>query len=143
MPDARDHSLLTVLFAIAGGISASIHYELKYVAIAVVCMLLGDLFLSPDLDANVGSRAYRLWGPLRFIWWPYKTYIPHRSAVSHYPVIGTAGRLLYLGLLGYLVSMIAGHDLIAVLSAFQPETIAALAGFEAANSLHYLADRYA
>jgi uncharacterized metal-binding protein len=38
--------------------------------------------------------------PLRYLWvalwWPYAKLIPHRSFCSHGPLVGTAGRLLWL-----------------------------------------------
>jgi uncharacterized metal-binding protein len=36
---------------------------------------------------------------LKFIWLPYQKFIPHRHWLSHAPVIGSAVRLLYLGVL--------------------------------------------
>ncbi|WP_370455492.1 DUF2227 family putative metal-binding protein [Synechococcus sp. RSCCF101] len=54
----------------------------------------GGLWLSPDLDTR--SRALRRWGPLGWIWWPYRRLLPHRSPISHAPLLGTAGRLLLL-----------------------------------------------
>ena len=38
----------------------------------------------------------RRWGPLGFIWWPYRQLIPHRSIWSHGPLIGTTLRLAML-----------------------------------------------
>lgn len=64
-------------------------------AIAGISYLLGGLFLSPDLDTY--SRPYQRWGYLRWLWWPYRQWIPHRSVLSHGPIIGTVLRLLYGG----------------------------------------------
>lgn len=65
-------------------------------ATAALAFLLGGLLLSPDLDT--GSNATRRWGLLKLLWWPYRRLLSHRSLLSHSPVIGTTGRLLYLGL---------------------------------------------
>jgi uncharacterized metal-binding protein len=116
VPNARDHSLMTILGSISVGLTASMYIGARLAMIGIAAAILGDLFLSPDLDNGSGSRAYRMWGPLRFLWYPYMRALPHRSAVSHWPVIGTAGRLLYLGALGYLVAEIAGADLVAVMT---------------------------
>jgi len=77
----------------------------------VGCGIVGKI-LSSDLDQKniTASEWYVLkWlGPLAGLWiaywWPYAMLIKHRSPLSHYPVIGTAGRLIYL-LLGptYLI----------------------------------------
>ena len=63
-------------------------------AIAAVSFLAGGLLLSPDLDTR--SRALKRWGPLGWIWRPYRTLIPHRSLFSHGPLIGTGLRLTWL-----------------------------------------------
>ena len=58
---------------------------------AGAAFVVGGLWLSPDLDTR--SNALRRWGPLAFLWWPYRRLIPHRSFWSHGPLIGTATRL--------------------------------------------------
>jgi uncharacterized metal-binding protein len=59
--------------------------------------LLGGLYLSPDLDLK--SLPWKRWGFLRIIWLPYQKFIPHRHWLSHAPVVGSIGRLVYLGVL--------------------------------------------
>ena len=59
-----------------------------------LAFLVGGLWLSPDLDTR--SNPTRRWGPLRLLWWPYRRLLRHRSLLSHSPLLGTAGRLLYL-----------------------------------------------
>lgn len=65
-------------------------------AVVTGCFLAGGLLLSPDLDTR--SNATRRWGPLQLLWWPYRRGLSHRSLISHTPLIGTTGRLLYLSL---------------------------------------------
>ena len=72
------------------------------VATAVGCAL--GIILTPDLDVK-GTRADRIvrqsagfipaviWG---LLWNPYSALIPHRSFISHGPIIGTVIRLLYI-----------------------------------------------
>ena len=55
--------------------------------------LFSGLMLSPDLDLD--SSIYRRWGPLRFLWWPYKKAIPHRSRLSHSFILAPLLRLAY------------------------------------------------
>ena len=64
--------------------------------IAASSHLLGGLYLSPDLDLK--SLPWKRWGVLRCLWLPYQR-IPHRHWLSHAPVVGSIGRLLYLGVL--------------------------------------------
>ena len=61
---------------------------------AGLSFLIGGLWLSPDLDTR--SNPSRRWGPLRVLWWPYRRLLRHRSLLSHSPLLGSAGRLLYL-----------------------------------------------
>jgi uncharacterized metal-binding protein len=64
---------------------------------AALAFLAGGLWLSPDLDTR--SNPTRRWGPLRLLWWPYRRCLRHRSLFSHSPLLGSAGRLLYLAAL--------------------------------------------
>jgi uncharacterized metal-binding protein len=58
--------------------------------------LFGGLMFGPDLD--IRSRQFLRWGLLRWLWLPYQRGLRHRSLLSHGPVLGTLGRLAYLGL---------------------------------------------
>jgi uncharacterized metal-binding protein len=124
--------------------------------------LFSGLMFGPDLD--IYSQQYRRWGILRWIWLPYRKSMRHRSVLSHGAVIGTIGRVVYLGLwilgfavLGILVSAIAQSQtdwqsiaqsnfslLIQLLStAFQTywiEGIFLLIGFELGALSHSLSD---
>lgn len=67
--------------------------------------VMSGIWLTPDLDIDdpvsshwivgvwFGRGPRALW---RILWWPYGKAIPHRSYVSHTPVISTLFRLLYL-----------------------------------------------
>ena len=70
--------------------------------ISTASVLVGGLWLSPDLDTR--SNALRRWGPLGFVWWPYRRLIPHRSLWSHGPFLGTAVRLGVLLVWGLIVT---------------------------------------
>ena len=58
--------------------------------------VFSGLMFSGDLD--IPSRQWRRWGPCRFVWIPYQKCLKHRSFWSHGPIVGTLGRLVYLGL---------------------------------------------
>ncbi|MFZ9621403.1 MAG: metal-binding protein [Prochlorococcaceae cyanobacterium] len=118
-------------------------------AIAAVSFLAGGLLLSPDLDTR--SNATRRWGPLRLLWWPYRRGLSHRSLLSHTPLIGTAGRLLYLLLLGLALCLVARplgapppEQLLntgrTLWQQHQPLVLTALVGLEASAWLHLIQD---
>jgi uncharacterized metal-binding protein len=125
--------------------------------------LVGGLWLSPDLDTR--SRATNRWGPLGWLWWPYRRGLSHRSLFSHSPVIGTAGRLIYLALALLLAALVAqglsalaagsaplrsgdlaaggqaaAHWLAGLWQQQRPLILAALLGLEASSWLHLLQD---
>ncbi|MDG2991232.1 metal-binding protein [Candidatus Synechococcus calcipolaris G9] len=96
MPSGQTHDRLTwigcPIIAVAVGCLSRL-WQLG--AIAGISYLVGGLFLSPDLDTY--SLPYQRWGYLRWLWWPYRQWIPHRSVLSHGPIIGTVLRLIYGG----------------------------------------------
>ena len=116
---------------------------------AGLAFVLGGLWLSPDLDTR--SNPTRRWGPLRLLWWPYRRLVIHRSLLSHAPLLGSAGRLLYLGALVLALSWLAqplGSPSPGALTQrasqlwhqHQPLALAALVGLEASAWLHLLQD---
>jgi len=119
------------------------------VAAAAAAFLIGGLWLSPDLDTR--SNATRRWGPLALLWWPYRRCLPHRSFLSHSPLVGTAGRLLYLAALVALASLLlhpwgvpspvqVGEALRAMWQQQRPLLLVALLGVELSAWLHLLQD---
>ena len=108
--------------------------------------LVGGLWLSPDLDTH--SNALRRWGPLGWIWWPYRRCIPHRSLWSHGPFIGTALRLAVLVTWCSAISLLVPfHPPMAWLSTLDalfkehPRAMASLlVGIEASAWLHLILD---
>jgi len=76
-------------FAAAWGLTGSLLLS----ALATTAMLFGGLMFGPDLD--IQSRQYTRWGPLRFLWFPYKVIFRHRSRWSHGIVFGTLIRVAY------------------------------------------------
>jgi len=80
------------------------------------------LLVGPDLDVD-GSfhgdslirRVPILGKPLELvykaIWWPYRKVMPHRSKASHFPVISTLFRYVYIIAIAWGISRIIGWDL--------------------------------
>ncbi len=104
MPNAETHDYITVLTAVAGNalyfafapkpdIQLSILFSTTYLLAGYACA--GDL----DLD----SKEYRRWGRLRFLWYPYKRLVPHRSRLSHGLILGGVIRACYLATVCTLV----------------------------------------
>lgn len=97
MPSGRTHDRITWLTAPPVGAAAwLLGAEGGQVAALVGTYLFGGLMFGGDLDIH--SRQYRRWGPLRWIWLPYRRLVSHRSVWSHGPIVGTLGRIVYLAL---------------------------------------------
>ncbi len=94
MASGKNHDR-SILFAspIVLAVGAS-QFGLEIGVIAAASHFLGGYWLSPDLD--IKSAPFLRWGILRFIWLPYQRFIPHRSPLSHAPVLGSVIRLVYL-----------------------------------------------
>ena len=149
MASGRRHDQATWLLALPFGALCWPWLGLSGAAVASFSFVFGGLLLSPDLDTR--SNASRRWGPLTLLWWPYRRLLSHRSLLSHAPLLGTAGRLLYLALL-WSVLCLLGRPLgtpapAGLLEAVQrlwlqqPDLlITALVGLEASSWLHLIQD---
>ena len=117
MPGAQTHDMITVVTAVVlapAALVLSPDHSLATALTITAAHLVSGLMFSCDLD--IDSHEYKRWGPLRFIWWPYKQAIPHRSWISHGLVIGPMLRLAYFGLVMYgllwLVLNVLGQSLV-------------------------------
>lgn len=113
MPNGRCHSTATVATAsvflqhfVAGVVvTATSISEYNDWAFWMACGAFTGLIVEPDLDQDYqaaplgtirqtgGDGMARVW---QLYWTPYARLIPHRSWLSHAPIIGTVGRILYL-----------------------------------------------
>ncbi len=98
--------------------------------------LLGGLFLSPDLDTP--SKPFHRWKGLKAIWLPYQKLCKHRGT-SHWLVIGTLGRVLYLGVPLGAIGMLAGIELAGWVQEWRSVLII-LIGLELSAWTHLAAD---
>jgi uncharacterized metal-binding protein len=149
MASGRDHDRITWLLSLPFAALWWPGLGLAGVAAAGLGFLLGGLWLSPDLDTR--SNPTRRWGPLRVLWWPYRRLLPHRSPLSHSPLLGSAGRLAYLAIVSLLLSgllaPLGGPSPVAVVRATRAMwheqrqlMLAALVGLEASAWLHLIQD---
>ena len=113
--------------------------------VSTLAFLIGGLWLSPDLDTN--SRPYQRWGPLRWLWWPYRKTLRHRSILSHTPVVGTLVRVGYgLGIVLLLSGLLhpwgapSSSEVLIWLKQQERLLWVALVGVEASAWLHLLQD---
>lgn len=102
MSDGKTHRRVNILtgFVLVGG-SILINMPLD-VTVANLAGCAAGTWITPDYDLNAALPASFLtkvpglrilWGT---IWRPYQLLIKHRSFWSHFPFVGTSGRILYL-----------------------------------------------
>jgi uncharacterized metal-binding protein len=142
---------VTVL--LSAGLGYAAHYRLGYPVQASAALAggaLAGIFLSPDLDVDGGSISFYhvrhvagclpglVWS---WIWRPYARLIPHRSPLSHWPVISTLIRLGYLSGMVYsifwvlLLANLVSHPAIP---AWGP---LAIAGLVLSDTCHFVMDK--
>lgn len=99
MPNHKTHDTIGFITApiVAGG-AALVATQVGHNPIAAagamgVCHVAATWFLSPDLDLD--SAIDDRWGPLAWVWWPYREIVPHRSLISH-SLVGGLLRIGYL-----------------------------------------------
>lgn len=117
MPSGRTHDRITLMSLpwLSGGVLLATRSPLQALLFGS-SYLFGGLMLSPDLDIH--SLPYKRWGPLRWIWLPYRWAMQHRSMLSHGPIFGTVFRLLYLG--AWLL-LFGGIGAVAIAQLIAPE----------------------
>ncbi len=94
MPSGKTHDLITFVLAVpTAAVSYYFTRDWTITAIVTGALLFGGLMFGPDLD--IQSKQYTRWGPLRFIWFPYKVALSHRSRLSHGILFGTLIRIVY------------------------------------------------
>ncbi len=155
MPSGRTHAAFTAAAIVVTYSAASLRFD-QQIALELAAGVALGFVIEPDLD--VPHRTYSealmtrvpLFGPVlgaawQMLWTPYAL-IPHRSPLSHLPVLSDALRWLYLAVAGSLVLIVVSRfdvDIAAVLPAINLERLSMLfAGNCIATTIHFLADTF-
>ncbi|WP_421657285.1 metal-binding protein [Leptothermofonsia sp. ETS-13] len=108
MPSGRTHDSITLWsLPLVAGLTFERTQSSNLTLMVSGGFLFSGLMFGPDLD--IYSRQYCRWGPLRWIWLPYRQGMRHRSILSHGPLVGTVVRILYL------LSWVGAFGLITIL----------------------------
>lgn len=144
MSTGKQHALASLVTASVTSVLGFLSGE-PLLAVGTAAGAVSGILLSPDLDVDqytysdytVRRFAGELaaWG-WRLLWFPYRKLIPHRSWLSHAPLLGTAGRVGYVGL---FVGFLLGWDFTFVRQNL-PFWMSWLAGLMLADVVHYAMD---
>lgn len=150
MSDGKTHAQATTALIFPTAVSAMLLYPsdpFSAFAIGAIGCATG-LIVDPDLDLDDITRGEwqmikKLWivGMLWVaLWYPYAWLIPHRSPLSHWPLIGTAGRVGYLLGWLWLVGLIVGISVPVGAIMQQPLFVVWFGGLAVADTAHWLMD---
>lgn len=133
MPCYRTHARFNLILALPLILAGLINREaaLPDICCFVSAFAYATILIHPDLDLAYQTKLFSLKGLLTLPFRPYSWICRHRG-VSHWPVLGTATRLLYLGALLWLLKIPGwpiNHDLIWIFF-----------GMAAADGMHEVLD---
>ena len=141
MSSGKDHRSASLGLAVAILLVPDFQWNHLYFSLGV---LLG-IWLSPDLDVDGGYIGLSLFGQFnllrifwRFYWWLYAKLIPHRSPLSHFPLLSTAIRLVSLFWIPLLIRLVYGYGFPQLSSSFWIIFL----GVIASDLLHAVMDFY-
>jgi len=150
MPGYRTHDaigLVTAIpmssgvFTISNIILHNQNHALSVAGVFAVSHILNTILLSPDMD--IDSRIYYRWGILRFIWWPYKQLVHHRSKFSH-SAIGGLIRMVYILIFCAVILAAASMDTLNHISMWLVThyvyALIVFLGSASASFIHVMAD---
>lgn len=151
MPSGKVHAKHSTLLAPVVGLTFVVaDGVLPGLAAGFGCM--SGIVLSPDLDIDTWTesekaviRESRPLGWLFFsLFYPYARILSHRSPWSHWPVVGTLGRLGYLVLvlspLAYVLWLILGKPDATLPSQVQHVLFCWGTGLSVSDTAHWIAD---
>jgi len=139
MPDGKIHdNIAYITTPIVMALSAFFVNDFKCIAIITISYLFASLMFNGDLDTN--SRPYNRWFIFKMIWIPYQLMFNHRSIFTHGIIIGTVIRLLYLGIIPFIIIYIKGN-LDIITSIDLNIIILIFVGLELGSAAHTIADK--
>lgn len=165
MPNARTHDVITVISGVAlapfSYLTLLVQGQPPVTAgvdtiLLVGSHLLSGIMFSPDLDTD--SAIDNRWGIFYWLWRPYMWLVPHRRWFSHGLIIPPLLRLLYLGGVLSLLSIViawlfaqigivipryhvyVARYLLALIDTYPRETWMVVLGFITGGAAHTIAD---
>lgn len=113
MANGKTHDSITIAIAACSSMATLAATSSISSALLVGAGCLLGIFVGPDLDQeSINGSEWRIvkatFG-LGFLWvmfwYPYALFFKHRSFGSHFPVVSTFIRLLYLSIIPFVISL--------------------------------------
>ena len=109
MPSGRTHDRIAII--LLAPIYLVLHHciglDILQSLILSISILFSQLMFGPDLD--LPSVQYKRWGPLKFLWIPYRMFFRHRSRFTHGIVLGPVTRIIYLSIILILFELLLNY----------------------------------
>ena len=139
MPNGKTHDIITLVITpvVAYG---TYHFtnDYKITGIILIAYLFASFMFNGDLDTN--SAPYNRWWLLKMIWIPYQEMFYHRSIFSHGLIIGTIIRVIYVGLIPFLIIYFTNGNNIFTNINWNLVLILSI-GLEAGSAIHTITDK--
>ena len=139
MPDGRTHDKITsITTPVVGIVSYIVTKDIKTTAILMSTYLFASLMFNGDLD--MPSKPFNRWWLFKMIWIPYQIMFNHRSIFTHGLIIGTVVRILYLGIIPFIILFLKGN-LDILLNINLQLLFLIFIGLELGSAIHTISDK--
>lgn len=139
MPNGKTHDKITfIILPIISILSYYFTTDIKSTLILMFTYFFASIMFNGDLDTN--SRPYNRWWIFKLIWIPYQLMFTHRSFFTHGLIIGTVIRILYLGIIPFIIFWLKG-DLEVITSIDLSILILIFIGLELGSVVHTISDK--
>ena len=139
MPDGRTHDKITsITTPVVGIVSYIVTKDIKTTAILMSTYLFASLMFNGDLD--IPSKPFNRWWLFKMIWIPYQIMFNHRSIFTHGLIIGTVVRILYLGIIPFIILFLKGN-LDILLNINLQLLFLIFIGLELGSAIHTISDK--
>ena len=138
MPKGETHDVFTLALLPIIMIATYILFGFYFTIILSLGYLFSGFMFNGDLD--IKSRPTNRWGPLKFIWYPYRKLFKHRSFWSHGLFVGTLIRVLWVIWIPIVILILCKISILPLLTDYFIEIVFTLIGLECGSMSHTLLD---
>ena len=145
MASGKTHKLVTEIATIPVIVLGLMYTDIETAFLAGLGCMVG-VIITPDLDQEginmVEWQIVKKTKGLGFLWlmfwYPYAIAVPHRAFISHFPLVGTFVRLLYIAIIP--VGALVFYDKAALILDALPYIFKFAVGLAISDFLHWIFD---